>query len=63
MWHDDAMAMHQPHSRAMAIALCHTIITCKQHGGNLIGTTEFRNKPQKALKILSLLEGGAWERD
>ena len=35
-------------------------------GVNLIGATEFRNKPQKALDVyqtLSLLEGGVWERD
>ena len=33
---------------------------------NLIGTKEFRNKPQKALNVyqtLSLLDGGVWERD
>ena len=50
----------------MAIVQCHMIITCKPHGMNLIGATEFRNKPQKALDVyqtLSLLEGGVWGQD
>ena len=48
-WHDNPSLRHGNTSTALthmqytAIAQCHTIITYKPHGVNLIGATEFRN--------------------
>ena len=76
-WHDNASFWHGNASTTLtcvqytAIGRCHMIVTCKPHGVNLIGATEFNQnwnviKPQKVLdayQTLSLLEGRVWERD
>ena len=43
-WHGNASTPLTHSSRCYG----YMIITCKPHGVNLIGATEFRNKPQKA---------------
>ena len=56
---------HSHAQQYLAMADCHMIITSKPHGTNLIGASEFRNKPKKALDVyqicrpFSLFEAGS----
>ena len=69
-WHVMVMTMHrvsmETHWLLSIVAQCHMIITCKPHGMKLIGMSEFRNKPKKALDAYwdpSPSLGGVWGWD